>query len=265
MWVVLVVVLVGAAIFVGLTRTEVGRDQIRRQVETAFTQRFEGRLSIGTLRGTLIDDVVATEVELRAPSGRLVATVDSIRATPHWANLLTAELSVQTLTLFRPRLSLERDTSGVWNLTKALRRPSRSPPTDQPLDLSFADIEVRNGRVTTARSGPAPPVVQQGWLFDYSRTQVEDISLRASAQRAGSNSVLDIQTASFELPDLNLESSLRRGRLRRTASGWSIAGLDLSVGTTRLRGTASVRTDPPGPNQSAFTLDLDRSRIANDE
>jgi len=263
--VVLIVVLVGAAIVVGLTRTEVGRDQIRQQVETAFNQRFEGRLSIGTLKGSLIDNFTATEVQLRAPSGRIVGTVDSIRATPRWANLLTAELSVQRLTLFRPHLSLRRDSSGHWNLSKTLRRTASSSPPDQPLDLSFADIVVQDGRLATTRQGPAPAVVEKEWLFDYSRTRATNIRLRASARRAGANGIVDIQTASFKLPSLSLDGSLRKGQVQRTDAKWSISGLDLSLGTTRLRGTASLRSERTSPNQRAFTLNLDRSRIDHDE
>jgi len=263
--VVLVVVLVGAAVFVGLTRTEVGRDQIRQQVETAFNQQFEGRLSIGTLNGSLVDNFTATKVQLRAPSGRIVGTVDSIRATPRWPNLLTAELSVRSLTLFRPHLSLRRDSSGHWNVTEALQRTTPSSPSSQPLDLSFADIEVRNGRLTTTRKGSAPAAVEKGWLFDYSRTRATNIRLRASARRAGASGALDVQSASFSLPGLNLDGSLREGQVRRTDAGWSISGLDLSLGTTRLRGTASLRTDRASPNQQAFTLDLDRSRVDHDE
>jgi hypothetical protein len=263
--VVLVVVLVGVALFVGLTRTQVGRDAIRQRIETDFNQRFEGTLSIGELRGTLIDDFVATEVQLRDSSETLVATVDSIRATPRWANLLTAELSIQSLTLFQPHLSLQRDTSGTWNVTGALQQTTASPPTDQPLDLSFADIEVQNGRVTTRRSGAAPDIVQDDWLFDYTRTQINDISIRASARRAGPNSVLEIRAASFALPGSSLQSSLRQGRLRQTATGWAIADLDLSLGATRIRGRASVQTEPRGPNQNTFSLKLDRSRIDHSE
>ncbi len=263
--VVLVVVLVGVAIFVGLTRTQVGRDAIRQRVETAFNQQFKGTLSIGTLRGTLIDDFVATEVQLRDSSGTPVATVDSIRAVPRWTNLLTAELSVRSLTLFQPHLSLQRDSSGTWNVTEALRRTTSSPPTDQPLDLSFADIEVQNGRATTIRSGAAPEIVQEDWLFDYTRTRITDISLKASARRAGPNSALEIRAASFALPGPNLQGSLLQGRVRRTATGWSIADLDLSLGVTRLRGRASLRTEPRGPDPNTFSLKLDRSRIDHSE
>lgn len=261
----LAAVLVGVVIFMGLTRTQVGRDTIRQQVEAAFNQRFAGRLSIGSLNGTLIDDVVATNVQLRDPSGTLVATVDSVRGTPRWANLLTAELSVRTLRLIRPHLSLRRDSTGVWNAARALRQNTSSPPSDQPLDLAFADIEVQNGRVTTARQGPAPEVVQGNWVFDYTRTRISDISLKASARRASASSLLDLSNASFALPELGLETSRLQGQLRRTEMGWALQNFDLALGTTHLRGRATLQTDTSDAEPNALSVELDRSRLDNDQ
>ena len=255
----------GIVLFVGFTRTQVGRDTILHQVETAFNEQFQGRLSIGALHGTLIDNLVATNVQLRAPSGTLVATVDSIRAAPRWANLLTAELSVQSLTLHRPQVSLHRDSSATWNVVSALQRSPGSLQPSQPLDLTFADIRVKNGQVTTTRAGVAPDVVQEEWLFDYTRTQVKDFSLRASAQRAGSNSLLEIEAASFTLTEPGLSPSVLQGQLRRADSGWSIANLDLSLGATRIRGRASLDPTPSETDDTAFSLQLDRSRINHDE
>jgi hypothetical protein len=259
------VVLIGVVVFVGLTRTQVGRDALRSQLETAFNQRFEGRLSIGEFQGTWVDDVIAQEVQLRAPNGDLVATVDSMHAQPQWANLLTAELSIRTLTVVRPRLSLARDANGSWNVTRAFRRRSPSSSSGPSVDVSIANIAVREGQAETTRAGAAPSVVQTDWLFDYTRTALTEISLEASAQRAGPQRYLEIQHASFALPELGIQASSLEGVLRKTSSGWSLSGADLSLENTRLRGDASLSPpstdDPPSP----FSLDLDRSRIDNGE
>ncbi|MFB6271851.1 MAG: AsmA family protein, partial [Salinibacter sp.] len=162
------VILVGIILFVGFTRTQVGRDSIRTRVETAFNRQFAGTLSIGTLQGIFINDLVATDVQVRTPSGEVVVSVDSIHATPRWANLLTAELSVQTLTLVRPHLSLHRDSTGTWNLARALQRRTPSD-SSWSLALTLARVSVKQGRVTTSRKGAPPPLVQKDWLFDYTQ------------------------------------------------------------------------------------------------
>lgn len=257
-------VLVGVVLFVALTRTEVGRNQVRRQVETQFNQHFQGTLSIDSLSGTLLANITASGVEVRDRSGKVVGTAESLHATPRWANLLTAELSVQSLTLVRPHLSLHRDSAGTWNVKKAFEQVSPSA-TGQGLDLAFADIEVRQGRVTTSRSGRAPDVVERGWLFDYTQTTVSDLSLTAVAQQAGTSSFFDIGNASFSVPAEGLRASFIEGRIQRTAEGWSMNELDLSLENTRIRGTASVQSAGHEDAPPQLSLNLDRSRIDHDE
>jgi len=259
------VILVGVVLFVGLTRTEVGRNQVREQVEAQFNQQFQGTLSIDSLSGTLITDILATGVELRDPSGQLVGTVEAVRATPRWANLLTAELSVQSLTLFRPTLSLRRDTAGTWNVSEALQRTSPSVPSTRSLDLSFADIEVQKGRIQTSRIGVAPKVVRQGWLFDYTQAEVTGLSFNAVARQSGPDGFLDVDNATFALPSENLRASFFEGQVRRTPNGLSISELDLSLDTTRVRGQASLQAAERTGEAPRVSLDLERSRVDLDE
>ena len=70
----------GAVVFFALTRTEVGRDELRQQVQAQFAERFAGSLQIGTLRGNLLNVLYASDVEIRGPDGGVVAAVDSVPA-----------------------------------------------------------------------------------------------------------------------------------------------------------------------------------------
>jgi len=253
----------GIVVFVGLTRTQVGRDSIRTQVEAIFNQKFAGTLSIKSLRGTMINDLVASDVQVHTPSGKLVATVDSIHATPRWANLLTAELSVQTLTIVRPHLSLHRDSTGNWDLSRALQERNASEAS-QPLALTLGRIAVEQGRITTSRSGAPPPSVEKEWLFDYSQTRATGVSGTASIQRAGPQRTVQVQSASFSLPDPGLKVTSFTGRLDTSVRGWTLSGVDLSLDTTRIRGEASLKHSSE-EDRTAVTFTLDRSRIDHDE
>ena len=46
-------------LFLFLTRTEVGRGGLRREVERQFAARFKGRVEIGRLKGNLLNDLYA--------------------------------------------------------------------------------------------------------------------------------------------------------------------------------------------------------------
>ncbi len=258
--------LVSAVIFVGLTRTEVGRNGIRQQIESAFNQRFAGSLTIDRLEGTLIDDFIATDVRLKDPSGRLVARVDSIVATPRWATLLTSTLSFRSVTLENPHLRLHRDSTGRWNAEDALQRRSTSPAdSDRPLDFSFATISVNNGRVTTRRDGERPSLVQNDWLFDYTQTEVRDIRLDASVEWTEQDQLLDIEFGSMYLPEPDLKVSTFRGQAILEKDRWSLTRFDLTTSESRLRATGSIQPSSSDRRPPAFDLQIARSRIDHDE
>ncbi|MFB3133643.1 MAG: hypothetical protein ACE10K_14090, partial [Rhodothermales bacterium] len=104
---VLAFILVGGVLtFVGVTRTQVGRDSLRRQIEHWFDGTFEGRLEIGRLTGNLAQDLFASDVSLYDPEGRMVLHIDSLVARPSWRDLFRKRISVGTLTLIRPTLHL---------------------------------------------------------------------------------------------------------------------------------------------------------------
>ena len=126
---VALVVLVAAGLFVALTRTEVGRDGLRRQVERSFNEAYRGELRIGRLSGNLVADLYATDVRLYDPDGGLVLTVDSAALRPTWRSLLARTVEVRAATLVRPRLTPHRRADGAWNLARALapRRARTSP------------------------------------------------------------------------------------------------------------------------------------------
>ena len=256
-------VFVGVVAVVALTRTEVGRQAVRDQVEAAFNQRFQGRLSIGALRGTLLGTFVADDVEISGPNGTSVATIDSVRAVPQWLPLLTAEIAARRLTLYGPHLRLQRDSSGTWSAPRAFQPadPSARSGLRARFNLAVAAVRVEDGAVTTRRRGRAPPIVDTGWLFDYTRMQVRELSLRASARRTGSAGALVIDTASFSLPGLHPAPVRLQGRVQRTSGGWALSNAALSLGTTRVEGRAALQGPAAAPSAPAVSLRLAPSRI----
>ena len=258
------VVFVSVVAITALTRTEVGRQAVRDQVEAAFNQRFQGRLSIGALRGTLLGTIVADDVEISGPSGTSVATIDSVRAVPQWFPLLTAEVAARRLTLYGPHLRLQRDSSGVWSAPRAFQPTAPSAPNElRPrFNLAVANVRVEGGAVTTRRRGRAPPIVEDGWLFDYTRMQVRQLSLRASVRRTGAAGTLVVDTASFSLPGLSPDPVRLRGRAQQTSSGgWALSNTALSLGTTRVEGRVALQGPAADTSAPAVSMQLAPSRI----
>ena len=194
----------GIILFFALTRTQVGRDALRTQLQSAFNARFAGSLEIGSLQGTLLNDLIATDITLRDPEGAVVATIDSLHTEPRWSDLMTANLSVESLLLVRPYLRLHRHADSTWTLHGALSR--RAPPTDPTSRPSFqlTELTIQDGRISTTRAGTAPPSVQNRWVFDYTRSSLRDLDLEAAVEWTASDRRIALTTLNFQLPDQDL-------------------------------------------------------------
>ncbi len=254
------VALAGIVVFFALTRTEVGREEVRQQLQSAFDSRFAGSLQIGSLTGTLLYDLHATDVRLRDDTGRLVATIDSVATAPHWSSLLSAELSAGNITLIRPRFALHRYNDRTWNLQRALSRTTASP-TDRSFDVSAPKLTIRDGRITTSRAGAPPDAVADQWLFDYTRSRLDSLHLEASVNWNRSSPRLEVATLQFRLPDQNLTLASTQGEITKRGQRWQMSDASLQLGDTRLSAQGTLQPSPRTPTRSSVDFQLDESRI----
>ena len=256
--------LAAIVVFVGLTRTEVGRDQLRQELQSAFNTRFAGSLEIGTLRGTLLNDVQATNVRLRDENGDVVASVDSVAGEPSWRQLVSGELSVSSITLYRPHVVLHRRADSSWNVRHALER--RSPVSSgQRLDVSFLSVAIRDGRVTTTRSGAAPSPVQTRWAFDYTQTTVDSISAEGSVQWTDDRKQIVVEDLNARLPQKRLSLRSATADVVRRAQKWIVDPLSFQLGNTEIAATATVQPTPGTPTRPAIDVTLAPSRLDHDQ
>lgn len=257
--------LAAVVLFLALTRTEVGRDRLRREIQSAFNERFAGRLEIGRLQGTLLNDVRASNLRLRAPSGRLVATIDSVAGTPAWSQLLTAELSVQSLTLIGPHLSLHRRADDTWSAAHALRRTPSSSGPGSLLDVSLLNITVRDGRVTTSRDGAPPAPVRRRWLSDYTRSALDQVQAQGSVQWNDTRPTVELEALSLRLPEQALALQSAQATLTKQGTRWALDPVSLQLEDTRIqaRGTVHLPTDATAAPD--VEIDLAESRLDHDQ
>ena len=255
-------VVIGTIIFFGLTRTDVGRDGVRHQIEVQFNNRFSGSLEIERLQGNLINDLFATGITVRDASGNPVASIDSVVVRPRWLQLMTQEFSARSIELYRPHVMAHRDSSGTWSVQKAFQRMS---PTSggRAIDLAAASVQVVNGRVTTTREGEAPDRVRSGWLFDYTRARVRDLDAQATVDWTAGKGLVEAYDVSFDVPDLFLSITSLQTQVVRETDSWALRQARISTGDTdvRLSGSLSdLRTNKP-----SVDITLAESQIDFDE
>ena len=252
----------GTVLFFALTRTEVGRDALRQQVQSSFNDRFAGQLRIGSLQGTLLNEIIATDVALRDEDGTLVATVDSVYARPQWYGLVTNDFSVQSLTIVKPHLRLHRAADSTWNVERVLAR--RSTSTGE-LALNLPHVAVRDGRITTTRSGAPPASVQDRWLFDYTRSEVTDLSVDAAVEWGGPDRRVELSSLTGHLPEPDLTLQSGQGRLSKTDSRWSLQDVAVHLGDTRIETRGTVQPAPSDSTRAVADLQLTDTRLDHDE
>jgi len=252
----------GLLLFFALTRTKVGRDGLRQQIQSTFNEQFAGSLQVGSLQGTLLNELIVTDVVLRDENGALVATIDSAYTQPHWTDLLTASLSVDAITVYRPHFQLHRRADSTWNLQQALSRPASGG--NRRLDLALPDIAVREGRITTTRDGDAPAPVQNRWLFDYTRSEIDRLHLDASIEWTDDRRV-DLTSLSFRLPEKNLGLRSAQGEISRNRDRWVLSELAAQLGNTWLKANGTLQRAPSNSARMVGDLQLEESRLDHDE
>ncbi|PSQ75555.1 MAG: translocation/assembly module TamB [Bacteroidetes bacterium QH_7_62_13] len=220
-------------------------------------------MEIGSLRGTLLNQLIVTDVALRGDDGTLVATADSIHTQPRWYDLLTYDLSVYSLTIVRPHLRLHRAADETWNLERVLQPQSSSQP--RQLDLEFSRVSVREGRITTTRSGSAPSAVNDRWLFDYTQADLEDLTADVAFEWGSSNRRIDLLTLSARLPDQNLTLKSVQGQLTNTDSRWSVQDAALRLGDTRLGIEGNIQPAPTDSSRTVVDFQISDGQLDNDE
>lgn len=254
-------VLLGIVVFFALTRTEVGREELKQQIESQFNANYDAELAIGTLSGNLISDMYARDVQLRDAEGRLVAQIDSVVARPRWSALISQQLSLRSLDVYRPQIMLHRNADGVWNGGDLLRQfaggESETSADEALLDLTVADIHLHQGIVNTLRAGPPPDPVERDWLFDYTQSQIRNIDARLTVEWNQREHFIEVVHLSGMLPDRDLSIDRLQGQLVGADDQWSLQQVQLQVGGSSVAFNASLGpSEDPEQAYGDPTLDL---------
>ncbi len=257
-------VLLAVVAFFALTRTEVGRSQLRQQVESQFNDRFAGTLSIGELEGSLLNTLYARDVRIRDDAGQLFLEVDTVVARPQWSALFSREVALRSLTLIGPRLTLRRSADSTWNATRMFR--PRSTDSGTGPTFALADLRVQNGSITTLNEGPLPRLVREGWLFDYASSRVHDVDARLTVEWGAEERLIDIFRFTGDLANSPLTLTRLQGQLLNQGDQWSVTQAEVALDSTRLAFDATL--DVPREDRLAsapFDADLQRSALHFDE
>lgn len=195
------VFLIGALLL--LVATDAGLEVLRQVGVGLANPALEGRLSIGTIRGSLLSEVTVSDFVLEDGDQREAVALDRLRlAWDPWA-LLSGRISVERVELLRPAINMvETGTQGL-NLAR-LARPSDTSPADPPDEgesgLSLPSAKLHALRVIDGR------IRYQKDDAEVARVEALDMTLSAEAKGEDLNIRLSRLTAAVQ-DDLPLSFS----------------------------------------------------------
>lgn len=239
----------GVVLFVSVTQTQVGREQLRRQLVAGFDRQFEGRLHIGRLRGTLVGTLIADDVALVAPSGDTVVVARRVVATPAWSFGRT-NVALRDLHATGLDVRAVRDTAGRWNVAEVFRRRApvrpRATPTGPPRwRLGTPRLVLSGARVRVADRTPRPAAVARGQVFDALNTVYTDLDAALLVRGRASDRWIRIDRLDGDVPQQRFTLDGLSGTVRLADSLRAVHDLRLTAGATRLRGRVEARAGQP--------------------
>ena len=251
-------------LFFALTRTQVGRDGLRYQIERQFASTYEGRLEIGKLTGNLAQDLFASQVRLYDPEGRVVIEIDSVVAHPRWTSLFQQRLSVRSLKLIRPRSALHYGADSTWNVAGVFRKRQAGPPGGvSAWSYDSADLTIVDGTVEASHDKAVPALVEQGWLFDFDDTTLEDVQAQATIEWSRTTKLIDVLDFSASLPDANWTIDQMQGQFLREDGSLLLNEFMLEGGDTDLHMDLALY-NLSNPDSLRLDADVQQGRLDND-
>ena len=255
---VLALAAVAAGLVLLLTNTNWGREQLRRRVVAALAGTVHGRFRLGRLDGNLLTGATVHDVAITDSAGAPFFAADSAHVRYALGPFLSKKIILDSLTLYRPEVVLDREPGRPWNWQQIFPTDSTQPPSKGP---SFGDyVVLTNARLFGGRVVVRTPYNTPDSVRGVPLTAAQkDSALRVALDTASRALVVPVAgvenayqrvqeyrdlTGSF--PRVTVADPARKGYRRADIAQLQLTGLPFrppAVRVTRARGTVEIVTD----------------------
>lgn len=246
-------IICGIVIFLALTRTKVGRDGLRVQLEEQFNTTFVGDIQISKLQGNLLNTLYAEDITFLDGSGIPVATIDAAILEPSWIELMRKTIAMDRVTLVKPEFELVQRDDSTWNIRDLFKRKDGRPPQ---LFFNSSDIRIIDGTAQSyTRTDLSPP---DSLTAQEAHRTFNQIQARLNIETRSEAQLIDIQYANFLLPEEDITVQDLHGQLFIGKGRIELNDVYLESDETRLILSASINNiDSLSTDPSASQLDID--------
>jgi translocation and assembly module TamB len=219
--VLLSVVLFAALSTLVLSRTDWGRERVRRFVVNKLQDMAHGQVTIGRISGNLLNGATIESFSIRDSTGQPFIAADRLSMRYSILELLTKKIDLRSVQLVRPLIVLDRPTKGAkWNYQRIF------PPSGS---AGLPWIVLHNLTLVDARF-----IMRSPWKPDSTLSRAaQDSSVREALSggkrimvvRSGSGyqKVVELRDLTARVPLLRLKHPRFKDRLAQIASLRTVA------------------------------------------
>ncbi|HEX5971339.1 MAG TPA: translocation/assembly module TamB domain-containing protein [Gemmatimonadaceae bacterium] len=146
-----VIFVLGVAAVWVLTNTDFGRERVRKFALGALQGATHGIVRIGALHGNLLTGATLVDVSITDSAGRPFLAADSLSGRYVLRGFLSKRIYLDDLTLYHPRVVVEKLPGGEWNYRRLWPQQKPSGPVDTLPGwgswVKFTNVTVLNGDV----------------------------------------------------------------------------------------------------------------------
>lgn len=209
-------------------RTGAGRSVLVRAALEWANRAIDGRVTVGTVEGSLLGGLDAREVQIRDLEGQLLARFARLQVRYGLRDLLERRVVLGQLIITAPSVNLIASSDGSFNYERVLRLngPGGGGPT--PL-VAFRDVVITDGTVVI--QSPPDSTAGPGTIRER---RIEGLNARLSYARISSPIPAD-RPLHFEIENLTAEFSDPALRLAGARGVIDIAGDSLLLDLDEVR------------------------------
>ena len=206
-----------------LTNTDFGRERVRKFALDALQGATHGIVRIGELHGNLLTGATLVDVSITDSAGRPFLAADSLSGRYVLRGFLSKHISLDDVTLFRPRVVVEKLPGGEWNYRRLWPQEKPGAPTDTLPGwgswVKFTNVTVLNGDVVV-RSPWEPRTGLSARVRDSVITDALKGGSRLSIVRApgGFQKVIELAQVNGKYPLVRIADPDFKNRLIQVAA-----------------------------------------------
>jgi hypothetical protein len=226
----------------GYTQSAAFRANLRSLLYETVKTNLTASVFIGEIKGSILTGFSVDTVMIYiddAPfveSGQISVKYDII-------DLLRNRVTVDSVTIINPVISLHRRSDGVWNINRIAKADTVSDTLSAAWFIDAKRIKVRNAsfRLVDSTGDYASTVVVDGRRsVNYSNIRLDHIDLEASAFYSPDRLIADISRLAFRSPNENFHLIGLSATLFHTNDTTRISRLMLRTPDSRLTADAQV-------------------------